>query len=200
MKRRTYLGVFSTATIGLAGCLSNDVEQVNQLPRPYLGDEDAEVVVDVFEDLMCLGCRNFVVNEFPQIEEQYLEENVIRYNHYDFIVDADPRWSSEVANAARYVQDNVGTDAFFDFKRQFYNRDEEVSVDLLEDIGENVGVEDTAELLESASNSVYQLVLNDDYDEGQQRNVNQTPTIFINGEVSPQPSADIINSMIEQQL
>lgn len=200
MKRRQYIGAIATGTIAsLAGCLPS-AERVQEMPTPYIGDEDADVVVQVYEDMSCPSCRRFNQDVKPQINEQYISSGDIRYEHHDWPIPVHPRWSYEVANAARSVQDRLDNEAFFEYVDKMYARQQSMSVDVITEEAENVGVENPEEVANDASASLYRPVIESDKESGTEIGVNRTPTVLVNGEIMSEPSFNVISSVIDSEL
>lgn len=191
--------------LALAGCIEPG-ETVDNLPRPVMGNEDASVEIHVFEDFSCGACQDFVLNHLPNIKEEYIDEGLVTYYHYDWPIPVHPRWSSEMANGARAVQDKEGDELFFEYKKLLFENQSNISVDVMRDLAEEIGVEDVDYVLESASNSMYQPVIDSDVQEGNDRGVEGTPTVFIGGdsfddlEALPDYQYETIASTIEAQL
>lgn len=200
MDRRKFLAISGAGVAaGLAGCLP-DTSRVEELPRPFIGDEDSSVVVEVYDDFACPSCRDFVLNELPAIDEEYIQNDLIRYEHHDYPIPVHSRWSSEMANAARAVQDRLGNESFFDYKTTLYENQQNISRDIILQEAEAVGVEDMNDFESDIESSMYRPVIQSDADEGQSRGVQGTPTIFVNGDMLSDFSQQTVSSVIEQNL
>ena len=206
LNRRNYLKV-SAASIGgisIAGCIEPG-ETVDELPNPVLGDEDAPLELHIFEDYSCQVCQDFNINHLPQLKEEYIDEGVVKMYHYDWPIPVHPRWSSEMANAARAVQDTDGNDEFFEFKKLLFENQDNISVDVMREISEGMNLSDVTYVLESGSNSVYQPVIDTDVDYGNSLGVGGTPTVFVGGEPFdeldrlPTYTYDVISGVIDAQ-
>lgn len=206
--RRKFLkmsAVTSASTIALSGCIEPG-ETIDELPRPKMGDEDAPLEIHVFDDYSCPVCQDFVLNHLPQIIDEYIEEGLVEYHHYDWPIPVHPRWSSEMANAARAVQDTEGNDTFFEFKTLLYEQQDNISVDVMRNIAEELDVTDVDTVLERGSNSVYQPVIDDDKQYGNELGVGGTPTVFIGGdnfeelEQLPDYTYDTLSQTFDAQL
>lgn len=197
MERRNFItSIGIGTTVALAGCLG-DSETVDDLPTPVLGDESAPAQIEVFEDFACLACRQFNQSAQPQIVSEYIESGDAAILFKDWPIPTDDRWSWVMANAARSVQDREGNDAFLEYKSALYDNQRNISEEILEDEAEVVGVDNPSEVVSDSRNGVYDPVIEADRDEGDDRDVNQTPTVFINGDFIPQPSFSTISSYIE---
>ena len=207
LNRRSYLKMSSAsiAGISLAGCIEPG-ETINELPRPTLGSDDATVELHVFEDFSCHVCQDYNLNHLPQIKEDYIDEGSVKYFHYDWPIPVHPRWSSEMANAARAVQDKEGNDAYFAFKKLLFENQGNISVDVMRDIAESMDIEDVTYVLESGSNSVYQPVIDADREEGDSLGVSGTPTVFVAGDnfdglkQLPNYTYDVLSGVIDANV
>lgn len=204
MNRRSFLALTGAgATASLAGCLP-DVERVQELPRPVKGDEESEVVLRVFEDLGCPACRQYELNIVPSLEEDYIQNQEIRYEFYDYVIPANPEWSNVLANAARGVQDRAGNDAFWEFISAVFENQTQLSTELLREQGESVGVEEVDTWLNDSEAGVYEPVIESDIDLGNNEyDVSGTPTLVLNDQVLSSQAAgnyELLSSAIEEQL
>ena len=194
--RRTYLaatGAIAVGTAGLAGCLGNgsaaadtsheceitDRDQVTELPQPRLGSAEPTATVAVFEDFGCPGCRNFALGDLADLKADFSDE--VQFEHYDFPIPASD-WSEAIANAARSIQDTHGDEAFFAFSTAAYESFDDHGWQLIGDLAEDVGADPCA-VLSDAATETYSAVLQSNFEEGQQRDIPGTPTVFVDGEM-----------------
>jgi len=201
--RRTYLAATGALAVGtaLAGCLgdeSSDIETsyeceltehdpVSDLSRPRLGPEDAESTVTVFEDFGCPGCRDFAVGGLAELKADFSDE--VAFEHYDFPIPASD-WSEPIANAARSVQDEHGTEAFFEFNIATYENFDDHSWQLIGDLADELGA-DPCRVLSDANYETYNSVIESDFEEGQARDIPGTPTVFVDGEMVDASYAEV---------
>ncbi len=193
--RRTYLATTGTLAVGtaLAGCLggeSDNVETsyecdlierdpVDELPQPRLGPEDADATVAVFEDFACPGCRDFALGDLADLKADFSDS--VAFEHYDLPIPVSD-WSERVANAARSIQDEHDDEAFFEFSTAAYENQDDYSWQVIGDIADDVGA-DPCVVLSDAATETYSAVLDANVDEGRQRDVPGTPTVFVDGEM-----------------
>ena len=200
MKRRKFIAVSGTGVMAtLAGCIP-DAERVQELPRPTTGVEDSGVTVQAFEDFSCPACAAYEENVFSLIKEQYVDNGDISYEHYDYAIPVHPRWSFEVANAARSVQDSLGDEEFFEYKKLMFDNQDIYNRDLLVREAENVGIEDTDTFRSNLSSSLYRPVIESDTDTGEDMGVQGTPAVFVNGELVSKPDFETISMAIDEEL
>lgn len=198
--RRRYLaslaGLFATA-----GCLGQEsdegpvptraaeqpgteaaipVTQVDSLETPTRGDPDADVTVSVYEDFACPHCRDYTLSVLPKLRDEFIEPGKVRYERYDFPIPVHERWSWAAANAARSVQNDVGTDEFWRYSHLLYENQDQYSYGLIGELAEEVDG-DPETVRAAAEEGVYREVLEEDRKQGQNRGVTGTPTVFVNG-------------------
>lgn len=202
MERRKFISTVSAGAVAsLAGCQLPSTDRVQSMSRPYLGDEDSDVVVKVFEDYACPACRSYTLNVKPQIIEQYVETDQIKYEHYDYPLPVHQRWSYEVPNAARAVLDRTDSQTFFDFSDRMFENQNELSVDLIREQAEAVGVDDVDGVVNDAAASLYRPVIRSDRETGDDEyNVSGTPTVVVNGSVLSSYEFEVVQAAIDGEL
>lgn len=213
ISRRSYVAGVAAASTGVAGCLGggdgggdggdgdddgDERTPVESLPTPVVGDPDADVTVAAYEDFACPHCRDYALEVFPEIRELYVEPGDVRYEHHDLPIPVDDRWSWDAAQAARAVQDRQGAGAYFEFSADLYQNQGGLSYDLVGNLADEYDVDGDA-VVEDVQANVYRSVVDADRDEGIQRGVQATPTVFVDGE-SIQPTVGKLSNAIEAAL
>lgn len=147
-----------------------------------LGDATAPVTVEIYSDFQCPACGQFARTTQREIEDKYVEAGKVQlvFNHYAFLGDESIR----AAEASECAKDQG---KFWEYSDTLFNNQ----------AGENVGAFSEAGLEGFAQ----QLGLNMDQfkqcmaerphlskiqastQNGTQRGVNSTPTLFINGQL-----------------
>lgn len=201
--RRTMLTASAAlGAISLAGCLDDtpDIPPVESLPRPIKGSADSEVTVAVFEDYMCSHCATFVQQVMPQLQANYIDTDIIRFEFYDYPIPVSNTLSYTAAEVARSVQKNVGMDAFWDFNTAVFDNQSSINrpADLY-DLAENVGADRTT-VRNEARADVYRGIVEADRETGTQMGVRGTPYVFVNGEYLENPQYARIESRIQEEL
>jgi len=148
-----------------------------------LGDASAPVTLEIYADFQCPACGQFDRTTLREIEEKYVKNGKVRvaFNHYAFIGEE----STRAAEASECANDQG---KFWEYAATLFNNQ----------AGENVGAFADAKLEGFAQ----QLGLNiDQYRQcmtnrphlakiqastqnGSQRGVNSTPSLFINGQMA----------------
>jgi protein-disulfide isomerase len=203
MNRRKFIGTLSSGVLaGLAGCQIPNAERVQTMPRPYAGSEESDVVVKVFEDFACPACAEYSTSVKPQIFDEYVEGNEIRYEHYDYPLPVHQRWSYEIANAARSVQDRSDNETFFEFTDAIFEDQDTLSQDLVRDIANNLdGVDNADGVVNDGAASLYEPVIQSDRQVGSDEyNVQGTPTVVVNGTVASSYDYEVVSAAIESEL
>lgn len=178
-RRRVLLGMGAGTTAALAGCLgggSGGAENV-----PVLGDPDADVVVEVYEDFGCPHCKAYNQNGFPQIQNTYLEEGRIRYEHRDFVVTGMP--AEQAASAAREVLDEHGNEEFWTFAEALYDNQNRLGTEVPElfgELAENQGL-DASSIETAGEDRTHENAVQADIDRGRNFGVQGTPSFVLDG-------------------
>lgn len=171
-------------------------EPPTDLDAPTIGNANAGVTVAEYTDYSCPHCRTYALKVFPQIRQKYVRTGQIRYEHHDFPLPVD-KWSRPAANAAREVQRRAGDRTYFEYASALYQHQDAYSYDLFNELANTVNVPGKP-VEEAARNGRYCKILNESIQQGHERGVSATPTVFVNGHKLPAPNAEKLSSAIEQ--
>lgn len=198
-RRSVLVAGVSAGSLAVAGCLGDSVETVDELPVPTRGPDDAPTV-SVFVDFSCPGCRWFENEVTPTLSE-WVEEGDARVEHRDlpFINE----WSDRVANGARAVQDHGDDDAFFSFVADIFAYQDDYRYDDIETVASDVA-DLGDEAREAAEEGIYDPVLEDALEHGDEAGVGGTPWVIVEGvdvsidtQADPSEAIEDIEAMIE---
>jgi len=175
----------------------------------HLGDPNAPVKIDVWEDYQCSGCFYYSENIEPLIIQNYVEKGKVYYTfHFYPFISGTSGESQQSANAAMCALEQG---RFWDYHNILFTNW----------IGENVGSFTDARLVAMATsigldmtafNQCFQAdpyadQINQDFQAGQNMGVSRTPTIFINGQAAESsagakyiPSFDDLSRIIDGLL
>jgi len=189
-----------------------DIVQITPLARPMavgnaMGDPNAPVLVEVFEDYQCPACKDFSERVEPLIIATYVTTGEVYYVFRQFPFIDDRVATNESDNAAIASLCAGELNAFWDYHDMLFANF----------MGENVGgysdrrlvaFADTLGLDVNAFNACldsgrYQDSIEKDYSDGRQMGVSGTPAVFVNGvQLSPGfvPSFDVISQAVEAAL
>lgn len=181
-------------------------------PRPMadgraMGDPDAPVIIEAFEDYQCPACAQYSRQIEPQVEQAFVESGEVYYvfRHFPFIDDNAPGSESDHAAVASMCAANQ--DQFWAYHDTlFANWDGEnqgaFSDRRLIAFAEKLGL-DMGQFESCFNGQDTQDVVMQDFLLGRSLGVTGTPSVFINGEqVSPGfiPSFEDISSKVEEIL
>ena len=172
-----------------------------------LGNPDAKVVIDVFEDFQCSVCQVYTKEVEPQVIAEIAEPGKVFYSfhQYSFEPDSDPNLK-ESDNAAMASECAAEQNRFWDYKNILFanqtHLEGQFSETRLEDFAKSLSL-NMNEFKACYQQRRYQNKLDEGYNLGVKMGVTGTPTIFINGvDVSPgkMPSFELILKAVEQAL
>jgi Protein-disulfide isomerase len=167
------------------------------LPTPQLGDPDAPVVMDVYEDFACGHCRTYTEEVFPSIQRRHIDPGRLRYRYHDYPIPVS-EWSYRIASAARAVQAMADERRFFAFVSAVFreqSRFREQGLEAVEDAATAVGVDPCPPAIAAATDQ-YRAVVDASRADAAAIGVDRTPMIFIDGT----PLADYRLSTVEAAL
>ena len=215
-RRSLLAGAAAAGVVGAAGCLGGDSDPELDASgygcdleeptspdldyRPVLGDPDADVLVQAFEDFTCGGCAMYKLNEFPAIREEYIDTDEIRYEHWDFPIPVDETWAVPIASAARGVGAREGDEAFATFASTVYESHGSYDAEAIAGAAEAADADPCAALAD-ARFSAYEEASMSDKAEGEAMGVERTPEIFVNGtRIEGDNGANAIAAAIDDAL
>ena len=178
-----------------------------------LGDPNAPVIIDVFEDFQCPACQRFTENTEPLIIQNLVASGQARYvfHNYPFL-DGNGAGSTgesdQAANAAMCANEQ---DKFWEMHSILYanwNGENQgaFSSRRLQAMAESLGLD--LDAFNSCFNSnKYEAEIQADFDLGGQMGVSGTPTVFVNGQRVGEPRqvpsyqeiADAVNAIAAPQ-
>jgi len=189
-----------------------EIVTVEPNPRPMadgtaMGDPDAPVVIDVFEDFQCPACRSFTEDVETRITETYVVSGQVYYvfHQYPFLDGASVnKESHQAANASMCAREQGLFWEYHDILFANWN-------------GENAGALNDRRLVAFAETlgldmdlfnacfeeNRYRDEIQADFDLGTEMGVSGTPSVFVNGQqITPGfvPGFDDIRQAVEAAL
>jgi protein-disulfide isomerase len=169
-----------------------DIVTITPVERPMadgraMGDPDAPVTIEVYEDFQCPACKTFAEQIAPQIKDAYVASGDVYYiyRHYPFLDDNAPRnESDQAANASMCAADE---NRFWDYHDMLFANWN----------GENQGAFSDKRLVAFAEaldldmdafnacfrENRYRDVIDQDLADGTKLGVTGTPSVFVNGQI-----------------
>jgi protein-disulfide isomerase len=151
------------------------------LEKSY-GADDAPVVVVEYADFQCPYCQQFAVGAGRRLKEDYTDQGQVRFvfRHFAFIGD-ESTWAAEASECANEQ------DRFWDyhdklFEEQAGENQGAFSQDNLERFAAELGL-DSEQFDECLDSGKYESQVRDEFREAQQRRINSTPSILVDGQL-----------------
>lgn len=160
---------------------------------PYLGDENAPIVIVEFSDFFCTFCKRHFDQTFKPLLENYGQ--YIRYVYRDFA-----RLTAESTPAAAAAGCAFAQGKFWEFHGAFFDNQSELGYDFYLQTAENFEL-DIEEYTACLDEGRYIDEVEIDGFDGQIAGVRGTPGFFINGQIlsGAQPYS-IFERMIQREL
>lgn len=187
--RRAFLAGVAAGTVTVAGCTgggSDDAgpELLESPPSgpPALGNPEAAVTLEVFEDFNCPHCQDYNAEGFPEIRSAYLETDQIRYVHRDLPFIDPTSW--QAASAAREVYRAYGA-PFWSYKSALMSEGPRVRSDAPGILGEVAEAEnlDSERVRQAGANRTHDKRISEDRARAENLGIPGTPAFVVDGEV-----------------
>ena len=172
-----------------------------------LGDPNAPVVIEVWEDFQCPACRDFSKNIEPLLVQNFVANGQVRYifRQYPFIDDKAP--TSESDQAANGSMCAMEQGRFWDYHDILFANWNSENAGAFNDkrlvaFAETIGL-DMNQFNTCFSENRYKDEINQDIVLGNNAGVTGTPSVFVNGKILTPgfvPGYDAISSAIEAEL
>jgi protein-disulfide isomerase len=158
--------------------------------------------MEVFEDFQCPACGNFYETSLKQVIDNYVTPGKVYLIHRDFPLDMHPyaRQAARLANAAADLgQFETVERALFDSQAQW-----SANGKIEEAIASSVPAAQMKKILEYQAAHINDInaAIERDHAMGVQRNVNQTPTIYVTsrGKTEGLPGGGVEYNLLKKYL
>lgn len=176
-------------------------EQVYSAPavdRVY-GKLDSKVEVISYADLECPACKNYWLNSEVELKNKYQDKVKFTFKHFPLPIHAHAKLAAQAAEAAGYQG------KFFEFVDYVYNiqsptEAEGWNVDKFTEYAKAVGISDTERFKRELSQKYYLKTIEDSVDEGNNKGVDATPTIYINGKKIATYDLETLSNEVDSAL
>jgi protein-disulfide isomerase len=208
-------GATGTDTLAQGGTEEMQSAEVTLLDDdPYIGGEDAQVVMIEFSDYECPFCQRYHLNTYPEIKSTYIDSDQIGYVWKDFPLSFHDPLATDQAVAAQCVMRLEGSEKYFEYADKIFNTTETggngMDESQLNDLAVEIGV-DKADFDACADNDETLAKVEANIEAGAAAGISGTPGFVIGvledgvvkGEVvsGALPFAnfqDVINSYLEE--
>lgn len=186
----------------LGAALAQDAEvDISQITEMAKGDADAPVEVIEYASYTCPHCASFHMDQYPQIEENYVDTGKVRFVYREVYFDRPGLWASMVARCGGEERFFGITDLIYERQQDWARREsgEDIVADLRR-IGKVAGLtdEDLDACLsdgETAQNLYGWYQANAEADD-----VESTPSFVIQGEKYSNMSYDDFAAVLDEKL
>lgn len=198
--KKLLLLTFLTALFVLSACAQQPTQvtpQIELTDDPIIGQENAPVVIEAFEDFECGFCQKFNLEILPVLKPAYIDTGKVKLQFRDFpIVDKHPM-AHKAAEAAECAYDQG---KFWEMHDIIFINKNELSVENLKQWAADLQL-DTNIFNQCLDSGEKEQEVQEDYLEGVQRGVSKTPTLFVNGvKVEGLHTLDVYQAVIEEEL
>ena len=147
-----------------------------------IGSNNAKITVKVFSSLTCPHCANFHKNIFEKLKEEYINHNLVRFEHHSFPLDLG------ALNAEIIVRCHLDNNKRFKLLGEIYKKQNKWAVgsdinvinELIKKIGLDSGLSDAKMNKCLEEDSVQDQILNERINAQKNYKISSTPTIYIN--------------------
>jgi len=207
------------AALTIAGILiipsllpAGDIVTITPITRPMvdgrsMGDPNAPVTIEVFEDFQCPSCQNYSENIEPRIVETYVASGQVYYvfRHFPFLDDnAVRKESDQAANASMCAAEQ---NRFWEYHDIVFANWKGENIGAYSDnrlvaFAESIGL-DMAAFNACFKENRYESEINADLEKGRSFQVSGTPSVFVNGRILTPgfvPSFEQISQAVDAAL
>lgn len=177
----------STAATNANVKTSDDYKKIDTKGQPVLGDKEAPVTLVEFGDFKCPACKYFDMDIQPKLVKKYVDKGDLKM----YFINTPFHGGESItgANAAEYVLANE-PDKYWDFHNAMFaaqpntktsTEDKWLTIGKVKSVAQEAGVKDIDGLIKATKDSSEQKKVNKDIKLFQTYQINETPTIIING-------------------
>jgi protein-disulfide isomerase len=182
--------------------VSSPASNVNPSDRKSLGSKSAPITIEVFSDFQCPACRNFYETTLKLVIDNYVNTGKVYLVHRDFPLDMHPfsRQAARFANAAAELGQ------FENVERALFDHQDTWSPNgkIDEALASTIPAAELKKIhdVESQHSTEINASIERDRTMGIQRNVNQTPTIYVtaHGKTEALPGGGVDYRLLKQYL
>ncbi|OPA81562.1 hypothetical protein BVG16_03735 [Paenibacillus selenitireducens] len=177
--------------------------------QPTIGKPDAKVEVVEFGDFKCPTCRQFETDTFPKLKEQYIDTGKVKLTFINFsfmsqtmgLKDNDSRRAAMFGEAV-YKQN---PEAFWTYYQELYKnqgdeREAWATEEFLSNIVKQIPGIDVEKVKKDVQDDVNKSELDKDHSIVNRLGISSTPSLFVNGQLSPGYTLDALTPLIEAEL
>jgi protein-disulfide isomerase len=187
--------------------------QITPNPRPQaqgtsMGNPNAPVKIDVFEDFQCPYCKQFTQTEEPSIVETYVKTGKVYYTFHNWPFLDDNSTTQDSHQSANAVMCAAAQGRFWDYHDMLFTNQAAENSGAFSDkrlvaFAQALGL-DMNKFNTCFNQNTYKDQIQQDLNKGTQMGVSGTPTVFVNGKMvgnaNTAPTFDLIRQAVEAAL
>ena len=147
-----------------------------------IGNNNSKIVIKVFSSLTCPHCANFHLNNFENLKNDFIDKNILRFEHHSFPLDL------AALNAELIVRCAESTEKKFQLLSEIYKKQKQWAVgsdiNIINESIKKIGLENglNEEKMEGCLNDEIKQdqILNERIEAQKKYKIQSTPTILIN--------------------
>jgi len=174
--------------------LSIKLREYKNAQGTALGDPNAKVKMDVFEDYQCIHCKDYTENVETQVIAGLVDTGRVYYVFHQYPFMDSPNADQGSRRAALASECAAEQNDFWNFKAivfaNYTGVDGEFSATRLESFAKSIKLDET-QFKTCLSEEKYQAKLDEGLSLGERMGVKGTPSIFVNGVATIPSFADI---------
>ncbi|MCU4744347.1 DsbA family protein [Natronoglomus mannanivorans] len=199
--RRAVLATISgAATVGVAGCLSDDSRDCSGEQRraevPARGDPDSTISIEYYRDFSCGSCATYEAGIVPFLTSNYIDPEIVRYETHDFPVLDE--WSWKIPNAAYAVFEETDLSTHVEFTTGVFELQGDYSTESVAELAADLGASPEA-VTAAIEDEPYCRQIVDGREEASDRGVDATPTVYVNDRKLEGNEINDIGDVIESE-
>lgn len=157
------------------------------LDRTSMGNPDAAVVIETWEDFMCPGCKEWSRSVKPKVIEDYVKAGLVRMEFNQFPLQMHAPGANMAANASECAADQGAFWTYHDRLFQVQERGQPAyQFERLVQYADELGL-DRSEFSTCMTSQKYASDVADSVTRATANGLSSTPSVIINGRVMPDP-------------
>jgi protein-disulfide isomerase len=174
----------------------------NFTDRKSLGSKNAPIMIEVFSDFQCPACRNFYETTLKQLIDNYVNTGKVYLVHRDFPLDMHP-YSHQ---AARFANAAAELGQFESVERALFDKQDTWSPNgkIDDALSSTIPPAELKKIHDVETQHLNEInaAIERDRTMGIQRNVNQTPTVYVtsHGKTEGLPGGGVDYRLLKQYL
>jgi protein-disulfide isomerase len=157
------------------------------LDRSAMGNPEATVVIQTWEDYLCPACRQWAQQVKPRVIEDLVKPGLVRMEFKHFPLQSHAPGSTMAALASECAADQGGFWVYHDRLFQVQDRGQPAyAFDRLVEYANELGLNGN-ELAQCMTSQRYAAQVNDSFNQAISQGLNATPSVVINGKVMQNP-------------